>query len=224
MSITETAPALPLSAAFKEGSRLLHDEAESATFIEELMGGKLNLFGYVNYLKSLRVVYTALEETARAQAADPIFSVLHDERLERLAALDADIATLSTGAPEEDLCQHEVATEYAARIREAGNESGVRLVAHHYTRYLGDLSGGLAIGRIVGRTYGITEGLDYYSFADITAKTYKDTYRENLDNLPLDEEQREIAVDEVQKAFIFNQRMFAELGKHLDVYRVKAEA
>ena len=220
MSITETAPALPLSAAFKQGSQELHNETEASTFIEELMGGKLNLFGYINYLKSLRVVYAALEETSRKFAEDPIVAKMHDVRLERLAAIDADIAVLATGAPEESLCQHEAATAYAARIVEAAEIAPERLVAHHYTRYLGDLSGGLAIGRIMARHFNLTEGLAFYEFEDIKAKVYKDTYRENLDNLPLTEAQRAEAVEEVQEAFRFNQRVFNELGQFLDTFRI----
>ncbi len=223
MSITESSPAtspeaLPLSAAFKQGSAELHDEAENSTFIEQLMGGKVSLAGYVNYLKSLRVVYAALEEASRQHAADPIVAELHDPALERLATLDADIETLSTGAPEESLCQLTEARAYAARITAAAEEDPVRLVAHHYTRYLGDLSGGLAIGRILARTYELTEGLTFYDFADIKAKTYKDGYRARLDALPLNDAQREAGVDEVRTAFRHNQRNFAELGQDLAAY------
>jgi len=219
MSITDTASeALPLSAAFKQGSAELHDEAESSTFIEHLMGGKVSLAGYVNYLRSLRVVYAALEEASRTHAADPVVAPLHDPALERLASIDADIATLSTGAPEESLCALDEAHAYAERITAAALEDPARLVAHHYTRYLGDLSGGLAIGKILARTYGLSEGLSFYDFADIKAKTYKDGYRARLDGLELDPAQREAAVDEVRTAFRHNQRVFAELGRDLAAY------
>ena len=219
MSIIESAPSLSLSQAFKQGSQELHDETEASTFIEDLMGGKVNLVGYLNYLKSLRVVYAALEEVSHAHADDPIVAALHDPALDRLASIDADIATLSTGDPRESLCKHEAATAYANRIREAAALSPVRLVAHHYTRYLGDLSGGLAIGRILGRHFELTEGLTFYHFDDIKAKVYKDGYRERLDGLPLTEAQRDEAVSEVQQAFRHNQAVFAELGRDLDHYR-----
>lgn len=220
MSITETAPTAPLSIAFKQGSLELHTETEASTFIDDLMNGKVNLAGYVNYLKSLRIVYAALEEVARQHAGDPIVAVMHDSALERVGAIDADIETLSTGAPEESLCQHEAATAYAARIRAAAAEAPERLVAHHYTRYLGDLSGGLAIGRILGRTFALDgAGLAMYHFEDIKAKVYKDDYRARLDGLPLDESQRNAAVDEVLTAFRHNQAVFQELGQHLDSYR-----
>lgn len=218
MTITEAAT-VPLSVAFKKGSQELHDQAEAATFIDDLMNGKVNLAGYVNYLKSLRIVYAALEQVARDNAADPIVAVMHDPALERLASIEADIEALSTGAPEESLCQHEAATAYAADILAASGNAPA-IVAHHYTRYLGDLSGGLAIGKILDRTFGLEgRGLAMYHFEDIKAKVYKDDYRERLDNLPLDEAQRAEAVREVQSAFRHNQSVFADLGQHLASYQ-----
>jgi hypothetical protein len=66
-------------------------------------------------------------------------------------------------------------------------------VAHHYTRYLGDLSGGQAIGRIIGREFGLDGGVGtaFYSFSEVPKpKLYKDAYRARLDALPLDDVQR----------------------------------
>ncbi|WP_110241682.1 heme oxygenase (biliverdin-producing) [Nocardioides gilvus] len=220
MSITETATEVPLSTAFKQGSLELHRETEASTFIDDLMKGKVNLAGYVSYLKSLRLVYAALEEVARRYAAEPLVAAMHDPALERLGCIEADIEALSTGAPEENLCKHEAATAYAARIHAAAAEAPERLVAHHYTRYLGDLSGGLAIGRILERTFALDgAGLAMYHFADIKAKLYKDDYRARLDGLPLDEGQRAGAVDEVLTAFRHNQAVFQELGQDLAAYR-----
>ena len=56
-------------------------------------------------------------------------------------------------------------------------------VAHHYTRYLGDLSGGIFIGRVMQRRFGFdTNGIGFYLFADIAdPRAFKDVYREQLD-------------------------------------------
>lgn len=91
-------------------------------------------------------------------------------------------------------------------------------MAHHYTRYLGDLSGGQAIGRILARTYEL-EGLDgigFYDFPEIAKpKVYKDGYRARLDALPLDEAEHQFVLAEVQRVFGFNGALFAELGERL---------
>lgn len=209
----------PLSVAMRDGSRAQHDEAENATFVSDLMGGKINEFGYVNYLKALREVYAAMEQVSRDLAEHPVVSLIHDADLERLGAIEADIAAWSTGADEESVYDQAETRAYVASL-EACRENPVRLVAHLYTRYLGDLSGGQAIGRILDRTFGREgNGLAFYEFASIdSAKLYKDGYRARLDSLPLTEDERAEVLDEVKAAFSHNQALFAGLGKHLDVF------
>lgn len=213
--------ALPLSTAMREGSQAQHDDAESSTFVADLMAGRVSAAGYVNYLRSLRTVYEALEEVSRSLAGDPVVAPLHDPRLERLAALDSDIADWSTGAPEEQLCAGTAAAEYADRIRDCAR-APLRLVAHHYTRYLGDLSGGQAIGRVLSREFGLADGRGtaFYHFTGIPkVKPYKDGYRERLDALPLGPSERAEVVAEVQAAFRCNQAVFTELARDLPAYR-----
>ncbi len=92
-------------------------------------------------------------------------------------------------------------------------------MAHHYTRYLGDLSGGQAIGKILDRTFGLDgAGLSFYEFP-MRPKPYKDAYRARLDGLDLDAEQIDRAVDEVKIAFNLNQALFNELAENLPAYR-----
>lgn len=209
---------LPLSTAMRQGSMAQHSDAENATFTSELMAGHINEAGYADYLRALRVVYAALEEVGREMAGDPVAAQLHDPALERLTALEADIAHWSGGGTLET--DSPAAAAYAARIR-AVSGSATKFVAHHYTRYLGDLSGGLAIGKILDRTYGGTgQGLRFYDFETIERpKVYKDGYRERLDALPLDAAQRDEVVAEVQEAFRHNQALFDELSVKMDSYR-----
>ena len=57
----------------------------------ELLAGRINEAGYAAYLLRLRVVYDALESVGRAHRNDPLVGAVHDQDLERLAALDADL-------------------------------------------------------------------------------------------------------------------------------------
>ncbi|HYF72032.1 MAG TPA: biliverdin-producing heme oxygenase, partial [Nocardioides sp.] len=97
---------------------------------------------------------------------------------------------------------------------------GGLLVAHHYTRYLGDLSGGQAIGRILDRSFGLGgRGVAFYAFPQIPRpKPYKDAYRVRLDALGLSADQRDLVVAEVKEAFRLNQALVAELGERLASY------
>lgn len=91
-------------------------------------------------------------------------------------------------------------------------------VAHHYTRSLGDLSGGQAIGRILARTYELEQpqGVEFYDFVAIPKpKPYKDAYRARLDALPLDEAGRHVVLAEVKDVFALNGALFAELTEVL---------
>jgi heme oxygenase len=201
----------PLSVAMREGSRAEHERTESSSFVEALLAGEVSGDEYAGYLKRLRTVYLALESVGRASASDPAVAAVWDPALERVAALDSDIAfwAADPAAP-----VHSPAAEsYALRVRSAAQWGGLYL-AHHYTRYLGDLSGGQVIGRALTRRFGLSAaaGVAFYDFPEISKpKPYKDAYRARLDGLALDVAQRRRVVDEVKVAFCLNQALFDEL-------------
>ena len=205
----------PFSAAMKEGSTVEHDAAENSPFVTELLAGRVNGRGYADYLLRLRVVYEALEDSVRSRRDDPLVAAVYDPALERLTAIDADLDHWAPGATRD--VESRAAEAYRDRL--VGASWGGALVAHHYTRYLGDLSGGQAIGKILDRTFDLGgAGLAFYEFA-VRAKPYKDSYRARLDGLDLDAEQIDRAVDEVKVAFALNQALFDELADNLPAYR-----
>jgi heme oxygenase (biliverdin-producing, ferredoxin) len=205
----------PLSIAMKEGSTAEHDAAEQSPFVAELLAGRVSEQGYAEYLRRLRVVYSALEDTVRARRDDPLVAAVYDPALERVTPIDGD---LDHWAPGES---HEVDSPAARTYRDrvVGASWGGALVAHHYTRYLGDLSGGQAIGKVLDREFGLGgAGLAFYEFP-VRPKPYKDAYRGRLDGLDLDPEEIRRAVDEVKVAFGLNQALFDELAEKLPDYR-----
>ena len=209
-----------LSIAMKEGSADEHDAAETSEFVSELLSGRVDAAGYVAYLSRLRTVYATLENVGRALADDPIVGRIYDADLDRLAAIDADLAFWApNGVPE---IVSEAAAEYASAIAASAAWGGL-YVAHHYTRYLGDLSGGQAIGKILDRTFELDgQGVAFYEFEQIGKnKPYKDDYRRKLDELgaTLTVGERARVVDEVKSAFKLNHRLFVELGTELHRYR-----
>ena len=207
-----------LSAAMREGSQAEHQEAEASDFMAELLAGRINETGYADYLLRLRGVYEVMETTVRARLDDPIVAAVHDSALERLEAIDADLAHWAPGRG------HTVDSPAAAAYRErvsAAGEWGGLLAAHHYTRYLGDLSGGQAIGRIIDRAFELGgAGTAFYAFPEIPKpKLFKDGYRARLDALDLTPAEVDRVVDEVKVAFRLNQAIFTELGRNIDGYR-----
>ncbi|GEP36034.1 putative heme oxygenase [Nocardioides szechwanensis] len=211
-------PISTLSAAMREGSKLEHQDAEDSLFMSELLGGRVNETGYADYLLRLRGIYEAMEETVRRHAGDPVVAAVHDEALERLGAIDTDLAHWAPGRT--TTVDSPATAAYRDRLHDAGEWGGL-LVAHHYTRYLGDLSGGQAIGRILDRTFGLDgAGIAFYDFPAIPKpKPYKDAYRARLDGLGLSTGEVQRVVDEVKVAFRLNQALFTELGQNIDGYR-----
>ncbi|MGV0805125.1 biliverdin-producing heme oxygenase [Mycolicibacterium setense] len=204
-----------LSAAMRQDSTDQHDAAEQSPFVTELLSGRVNEQGYVDYLLRLRAIYAALETAIREHRDDTLVGAVYDPALERLDAIDADLAHWAPGADRE--IDSPAVRAYCARFTDS--PWGGALLAHHYTRYLGDLSGGQAIGRILGRSFDLDgEGLAFYHFP-MRPKPYKDAYRARLDGLGLDDEEIARVVDEVKLAFGLNQRVFDELAEKLPSYR-----
>ena len=210
----ETTPgATPLSLALREGTREQHGQAEGMAFVEDLLAGRLDRAAYTALAVQQLAIYTALErasDSLRAAGAD--HGLVFDE-LTRVPAIERDLEFLlgaDWGAQVEILPATRV---YAERLVACGDDIAT-YAAHAYTRYLGDLSGGQVVRRMVQRHYGLPdEAVGFYDFPEIhKLKPFKDVYRERLDALPLDAAQRAAVVAEAQVAFSLNQAMFAELG------------
>ncbi len=215
--MTALATDLTLSTAMREGSQAEHTAAENSGYLADLLGGRINSLGYTDYLLRLRPVYAELESVGRDLADHSAVAAVRDVALERLAAIDADLdhwadeGTRSTDSP--------TSRAYVERIAATRAQPHL-FVAHHYTRYLGDLSGGQAIGRILDRSFELDgAGIAFYDFTAIPRpKPYKDDYRARLDALPLSSEEKVAVVEEVKAAFALNQALFEELGANLAAY------
>ena len=201
-----------LSVMMRDGSQAEHKDAEGSSFMASLLDGKVNETGYTEYLAMLRPVYAALESVAATLADDPIAGAIIDPALNRLEAIDRDLDFWTRGAGAPAISSPAV-ERYVARI-EATVEDPTLFVAHHYTRYLGDLSGGQFIGRLMARRFGFdTNGIGFYLFEDIAdPQAFKDVYREQLDAAPWDAEEKERVIDEVLLAYRFNTELFEDLA------------
>lgn len=192
----------------KEGSAAEHQAAEQSQFVAELLDGRVTAGGYADYLLRLRVVYAALEEAVRTRRHDPMVAAVYDPGLERLTAIDADLEHWQPGATRE--VNSPAATAYGERL--GALDWGGSLVAHHYTRYLGDLSGGRILRNALDRTFELGgAGLAFYKFP-MRAKPFKDSYRARLDALRPDADDIDRIVGEVKIAFGLNRALLDELA------------
>jgi heme oxygenase len=206
--------AVPLSALLREGTRADHGAANSEDFIERLMSGALNRAAYADLSAQLLVVYEALETASTAVRDDDRGAGLVFNELTRVPAIERDLAYLYGPSWRDEIRILPATREYADRVREVSG-SLPHYAAHSYTRYLGDLSGGQIVKRMMKQHYGLDgDGVAFYTFPDIPKiKIFKDAYRSRLDRLDLDEDEVATTLAEAHHAFHLNRVVFGELAE-----------
>lgn len=204
---------ISFSAALRERSSGSHSRSEHAGFMASLLGGEASREDYVSLVAQHFFIYEALEDAGSRMRRDPVASVFLSDKLTRLPALEADLEFLVGPDWRERIAPLPSTERYVERIRQVGATWPGGFVAHHYTRYLGDLSGGIFIGRVMARRFGFeTNGIGFYLFDAIAdPAAFKDVYREQLDAAPWDEAERARVIDEVLLAYRFNTELFEEL-------------
>ena len=213
MNATPTTEDTTFSALLRTRTPPPHGRADHGGFMSSLMDGTLPLEGYIDMLAQHHYTYEALEAANPTMAQDPVAAVFVDPALDRLEALTADLEDLAGPDWAEKYPPTPATEAYVARLREVTDWPG-GWVAHHYTRYLGDLSGGQIIGRVTARTYQLNgdHGGRFAVFEGIEDRNaYKDGYRAKLDAAPWDREEQERIVAEIREAYRFNTEVFADL-------------
>ncbi|MFF3058339.1 heme oxygenase (biliverdin-producing) [Streptomyces sp. NPDC057909] len=212
-----TAATTPFSTLIRTASHEQHTEAETSTFMSDLLGGRLGVVAYTRYTEQLWFVYRALEEGAEALRTDPVAGPFIQPELMRTAELERDLAHLRGADWRRGLEPLPATAAYADRVTECARTWSAGYVAHHYTRYLGDLSGGQIIRDRAERTWGFArkgDGVRFYVFEEIAnPASFKRGYRELLDAVDADELEKMRIVDECRRAFALNTAVFRELGE-----------
>jgi heme oxygenase len=198
-----------LSQRVREQTATVHTEAEETDLMRQLAAGELPLSEYGRLLAQLQYVYAAIDAGALRWADDERVGGFFDPRLRRVEAIERDLVALGV-SPQPPL---PATQEYAARVDLVAAESPLGLVAHHYTRYLGDLSGGRVLAARLKTAYGLAPGagLDFFEFEVGPVPPYKQRYRERLDALCRDDAEESEFVDEVFRAFSLNTGVFRDL-------------
>lgn len=203
---------LDVAALIRAASADDHRATESRGFITRLMGGELSLVHYTRYLAQFGYAYDALESRADDDTA------VFDPRLRRLLRIESDLAALDAADWRDRLPALASTAAYAAYLRELiasddPRDHTVRYLAHHYARYLGDLSGGQAIAVLMARHYDATpRQLSFYDFTELGSVVHaKREYRVRMNSLALSPADVELLLAEVGTAFGFNGAIFDEL-------------
>ncbi|WP_233509829.1 biliverdin-producing heme oxygenase [Actinomadura craniellae] len=213
------APARPrpgFAARLRAATRTDHDAGEQSAYMSALAGGRLGRDEYAVLVTQLYLLYDVLEQAADRMRSDEVASAFDLPGFRRRDALRADLAFFHGPRWAEQVRPTAATRRYLDRLREVCFDWPGGFVAHHYTRYLGDLSGGQVIAARLVRAYGLTDGhgVRFYRFEG-RPKALKDRYRALLDTAPWDEAEQARIIDEVKVAYRLNTELNAELDAAL---------
>lgn len=203
-----------LAIRLREGTKQSHSLAENAGFIQCFLKGAVEKSSYRQLLGNFYFVYAALEDQMASLQDHPLLGSLYFPELHRRDSLAQDLNYYWGNHWQDALVASEATQLYVARIQEVAIADPILLIAHAYTRYLGDLSGGQILKKIAQRGMNLPDGQGtaFYDFADIRdPKTFKANYRLALNELPIGEDTIDRIVHEANFAFKLNMGLFQEL-------------
>ncbi|MER7584019.1 biliverdin-producing heme oxygenase [Kitasatospora sp. NPDC097691] len=208
---------VPFSTVLRTASSEEHEAAEHSSFMSHLLHGRLGIEAYADLTGQLWHVYRALEGRTGQLAEHPLAGPFIDGALLRTTAIERDLAHLRGPDWRDGLAPMPATAAYVARVEELAAEWPAGYIAHHYTRYLGDLSGGQIIRGVAERTWGFArkgDGVRFYVFEEVdNPAAFKRAYRAKLDaaGAAMDEVERRRVVEECKRAFVLNGAVFRDL-------------
>jgi heme oxygenase len=195
-----------LVVALRQRTRGLHAAAERSGIIREVLRGTASRYSYALLLRTLLPAYEALEAGLERHRAAGVLAALARREVYRASAIEADLAALVGRDWRQTLPLLASGQRYADRVAAAASGDGAGLLAHAYTRFLGDLSGGRVMaGRLAGILPPLPGGLRFHEFpaiADLAA--FKRAYLAALDDAGRRVGDQQAIVEEAAEAFICN--------------------
>jgi heme oxygenase len=207
-----------LAAKLRVGTKKAHTMAENVGFVKCFLKGVVEKNSYRKLVANFYFIYSAMEEEMEKHRNHPILSKIYFPELNRKHTLEQDLTYYYGYNWREQIKLSSAGEAYVQRIREISAQDPELLIAHSYTRYLGDLSGGQILKGIAQTAMNLSEGQGtaFYEFADISdEKGFKAKYRQSLDEMPIDDTTGDRIVEEANAAFGMNMKMFQELEGNL---------
>nr|QCI04782.1 Heme oxygenase [Bornetia secundiflora] len=204
-----------LAQQLREGTTKSHSMAENVSFVKSFLGGVVDKKSYRQLLANLFFVYVAMEDEIEKNKDNIAIQSIYYPELYRQKSLGEDLEYYY-GVDWLQQVQPSVATQiYVDRIHSIGINQPELLIAHAYTRYMGDLSGGQILKKIAQNAMQLNSniGTSFYDFRDIEdEKLFKHNYRNSLNNIPLNPQQINQIIAEANIAFNLNMKVFQELN------------
>ena len=189
----------------RQRTGLLHEAAERTGIVAALLRGQATRAGYACYLRNLLPAYQALELALRRDDLPALAGLVHPA-LHRAESIQSDLSTLAGPSWSSTLPLLPAGQRYADRVVWAAQGGGARLIAHCYTRYLGDLSGGQVLGRrVAGLFVDCAPVLAFTRFTGIDdLPGFAAAFRGRLDQAAAQAGFSDLIVEEAATAFQLN--------------------
>lgn len=203
-----------LATKLREGTKKAHSMAENMGFVKCFLKGVVEKNSYRKLIGNFYFVYSAMEEEMERHKDHPLLGKIYYQQLNRQRSLEQDLSFYYGADWKSQIVLSPAGQSYVNRIREIANSAPELLIAHSYTRYIGDLSGGQILKNIAVRAMNLAEGegTAFYEFKDIPdEKQFKVGYRQALDELPIDDATASRIVEEANSAFGMNMKLFQEM-------------
>jgi heme oxygenase len=199
-----------LANRLREGTKQSHTAAENTAYMKCFLKGIVEREPFRKLLANLYLVYSALEEELQRHQTHPGVGLIYFPELNRTLNLEKDLKFYYGDNWREQIAPLPAGQVYVDRIHEIANTDPVLLIAHAYTRYMGDLSGGQALKNIVRSALKLPpdQGTALHEFEQIPTveakRAFKEKYRQALNSLLVDEATIQRIVDEANYAFQLN--------------------
>lgn len=205
-----------LAERLRTETRALHTAAERSKFMRVLLRGEMPRAAYCAMLRNLHALYATLEPALRRHARHPNIAPFAFEVLARSQSLEEDLLHLHGRDWRTEISLQDATKACVRRLSELDEERPNLLLSHAYVRYLGDLSGGQILRRIVARSLGPSRAsaTTFYEFGTHEETTaLASAFRASLGALALDREEAECLVHEAAWSFRLHRRLFHELAR-----------
>jgi len=218
----EAKPTRELSDALKEDTQEAHRRAETCEFMHAFMRGHVTKELYREFLGIMYFVYEAMEEEMEKNEGNEVLETIHfPTELNRIEAIDEDLRFYYGEDWKQQFNNTPAGKRYVDRIRELGQSEPELLVAHHYTRYLGDISGGQTLKKKAQKAWGLEDpedenkGIMFYYFPHVPdPNNFKRMYRARLNIIGGENPAlAERIVEESNRVYDFNTDVFKEMDE-----------
>jgi heme oxygenase (biliverdin-producing, ferredoxin) len=218
-----------LAQQLREGTKHSHTAAENTAYMKCFLKGIVEWEPFRKLLANLYFVYSALEQELQQHQDHEMVGKTYFPELNRVQNLERDLAFYYGENWKAEIAPLPEGEVYVKRIHEVAASDPLLLIAHAYTRYLGDLSGGQALQKIIRSSLKLpdNEGTAMHEFEQLPTpedkRAFKERYRDTLNSLPLDADTIQRIVAEANLAFHLNRDVVhgledevkAAIGEHV---------